>query len=131
LALSRVHAGEGGADGTDAGVRAEMLPDVITEPLKRTWTEAEAFSFCSGLTKSHYENFPVGSFLVPRELQPAVHSLYAFMRTADDFSDENRRRGDEAERMAWLDTWDRMLSDCEPEHPIFIALRSTLFTHHL
>src|SRR5438093_4024512 len=110
------------------------LPPEVAAPLGRSWTEAEAFAYCTELTKSHYENFPVGSFLVPRELQPAVHSLYAFMRTADDFSDENRRRGDEAERMAWLDSWDRMLSDCEPAgrqagmenppHPIFIALRS-------
>ena len=68
--------------------------------------EAEAFEYCSQLTRSHYENFPVGSSLIPKALQPAVHSLYAFMRTADDFSDEDRRDGDEAERMAWLDAWD-------------------------
>lgn len=106
-----------------------LLPPAIAEPLQRSWTEAEAFAYCSALTKSHYENFPVGSALMPKPLQPAVHSLYAFMRTADDFSDENRTAGDEAERMGWLNQWETMLSDCEAgkaAHPVFIALRSTL-----
>jgi len=111
-----------------------ILPSLVAAPLERSWTEAEAFAYCSRLTRSHYENFPVGSALVPKALQPAVHSLYAFMRTADDFSDENRKSGDEAERMAWLNTWEAMLDDCqrgEARHPIFIALRATLQRHDL
>lgn len=110
------------------------LPPAAAEPLERSWTEAEAFDYCSRLTKSHYENFPVGSFLIPRDLQPAIHSLYAFMRTSDDFSDENRRPGDELERMSWLNSWEAMLADCErghASHPIFIALRATLSQHQL
>jgi squalene synthase HpnC len=110
------------------------LPDEITRPLSRSWTEAEAFAYCTALTKSHYENFPVGSVLIPARLQPAIHSLYAFMRTADDFADENRKAGDEAERLAHLDAWGRLLSDCErgqANHPVFIALRRTLDEHRL
>ncbi len=110
------------------------LPSSVAEPLGRSWTEAEAFAYCSKLTLGHYENFPVGSFFIPRELQPAIHSLYAFMRTADDFADENRQPKDEAERMTWLDSWKSMLSDCEngkAAHPIFIALGATLRTHQL
>jgi hydroxysqualene synthase len=102
--------------------------------MSRAWTEPEAFEFCRRLTHSHYENFPVGSILIPPALRPAVQSLYAFMRTADDFSDEDRKAGDEAERMAWLDTWEKMLEAClreEPRHPIFIALRRTLVEHEL
>ncbi len=102
--------------------------------MNRSWTEAEAFAYCTRLTKSHYENFPVGSFLIPGELQPAVRSLYAFMRTADDFSDENRQPGDEPERLAWMQSWQTMLGDCargEASHPVFIALRRTLEQHEL
>ena len=111
-----------------------VLPPAMAALLQRTWTEAEAFAYCSALTRSHYENFPVGSSLIPKALQPAVHSLYAFMRTADDFSDEDRKPGDERERMAFLGTWEAMLADCEngrAEHPIFIALRATLARHGL
>ena len=110
------------------------LPPAIIEPLQRSWTEEEAYAYCTRLTKGHYENFPVGSWLIPEKLQPAVHSLYAFMRTADDFSDEDRRAGDDPERLAYIQTWDAMLSDCEKgkaDHPVFIALRRTLAEHPL
>jgi squalene synthase HpnC len=121
----------------DPGFRrgdGNLLPPAVAQPLDRSWTEAEAFAYCSQLTRSHYENFPVGSLLLPKNLQPAIHSLYAFMRTADDFSDEDRRPGDEAERLAWLETWDQMLLDCQKgsaRHPIFIALRAMLDRYKL
>jgi squalene synthase HpnC len=38
--------------------------------------------------KSHYENFPVISFLIPRELRKHIAIIYWFARTADDFADE-------------------------------------------
>lgn len=40
------------------------------------------------LAKSHYENFPVVSFFVPKELQKDVAVIYWFARTADDIADE-------------------------------------------
>ena len=40
------------------------------------------------LAGAHYENFPVGSWLVPKALRPHVHRIYAFARTADDLADE-------------------------------------------
>ncbi len=36
----------------------------------------------------HYENFPVGSWLVPKKIRPAILSLYRFARTGDDLADE-------------------------------------------
>lgn len=37
---------------------------------------------------SHYENFPVASFLCPPALRPPVTAIYWFARTADDLADE-------------------------------------------
>lgn len=37
---------------------------------------------------SHYENFPVASWLCPPHLRPAVAAIYWFARTADDIADE-------------------------------------------
>lgn len=37
---------------------------------------------------SHYENFPVASFLCPPHLRPAIVAIYHFARTADDLADE-------------------------------------------
>lgn len=55
----------------------------------------------------HYENFPVASRLLPRELRPAVIALYRFARHADDIADE----GDAppAQRLAELAALDRDL----------------------
>jgi squalene synthase HpnC len=36
----------------------------------------------------HYENFPVGSLLVPMAKRPIVHAIYRFARFADDIADE-------------------------------------------
>lgn len=49
---------------------------------------------------THYENFPVASWLCPPALRPAVAAIYWFARTADDIADE----GDAApeERLAAL-----------------------------
>jgi squalene synthase HpnC len=35
----------------------------------------------------HGENFPVGSFLIRRDLRPHVHAFYRFARNADDIAD--------------------------------------------
>jgi squalene synthase HpnC len=37
---------------------------------------------------SHYENFPVASWLCPPQLRPVIQAIYAFARTADDIADE-------------------------------------------
>ncbi|HIE70449.1 MAG TPA: hypothetical protein EYP98_09840, partial [Planctomycetes bacterium] len=39
------------------------------------------------LAKRHYENFPVGSWLLPKVARRHLHRIYAFARTADDLAD--------------------------------------------
>ncbi len=46
-------------------------------------------------TKSHYENFPVLSFFVKRELRKHVAVIYQFARQADDIADEGTDSKDE------------------------------------
>jgi len=40
------------------------------------------------IVKSHYENFPVGSLLIPKKFRNDIAMIYWFARTADDFADE-------------------------------------------
>lgn len=40
------------------------------------------------LASNHYENFPVASFLLPKEIRKYLAIIYWFARTADDFADE-------------------------------------------
>ena len=37
---------------------------------------------------THYENFPVASWLCPPRLRPPIAAIYGFARTADDIADE-------------------------------------------
>jgi hydroxysqualene synthase len=95
----------------------------------RRWTVAAGYEFCERLARSHYENFPVGSVLVPKPLRKHFYSIYAFARTADDFADEGYGEGhSQQERLALLDRWRHLLRDSEREpatHPVFIALAET------
>jgi hydroxysqualene synthase len=85
----------------------------------------EAFAYCEERARRHYENFPVGRF-IPKEKQPHVYALYAFMRAADDFADEPEYEG---LRAAKLDEWQRHLDaayEGRAEGPIFVALAETV-----
>lgn len=47
------------------------------------------------MSVNHYENFPVGSIVVPRRLRKPIHAIYAFARTADDIADEGNASDEE------------------------------------
>jgi len=64
---------------------------------------ARAYAACESLARSHYENFPVASWLLPRAMRPHIAAVYAFARTADDIADEGV--GTPEERQARLDRW--------------------------
>lgn len=105
--------------------------NVLNAPPAQVYSVAEAFAYCERMARAHYENFPVGSLLVPRRLRRHVYSIYAFARTADDFADEDyETKGlSEAERLAALADWQQRLEACargQADHPIFIALAATI-----
>jgi squalene synthase HpnC len=64
---------------------------------------ADAYAACDRLARSHYENFPVASRLLPARMRPHVAALYAFARIADDLADEGTSPA--AERQARLRAW--------------------------
>ena len=47
----------------------------------------EAYHLCKRIALSHYENFPVGSILLPKQIRYHIYAIYAFARTADDIVD--------------------------------------------
>ncbi|MHB8619185.1 MAG: squalene synthase HpnC [Chloroflexota bacterium] len=81
------------------------------------------------LARSHYENFVVVSWLLPRALRQPMYDIYAFCRTVDDLGDE--ANGD---RLALLDRFEEKLGECfsgRPSEPLFVALAHTIERHHL
>lgn len=78
----------------------------------------------------HYENFPVGSWLLPAALRPAVAAIYRFARYADDVADEGSAAP--AQRLAELERLRRALSPgAESAHPIVEQLLPHLAQHAL
>ena len=53
---------------------------------------AQAYAACEALARSHYENFPVASMLLPREMRPHVAAVYAFARSRGRHGRRRRRR---------------------------------------
>lgn len=93
----------------------------------RQWTLATAFDHCRKIALGHYENFPVGSFLVPATKRPHFYSIYSFARGADDFADEGNLP--KQERLDLLENWRDMLVNCQQNkvnHPVFIALAESI-----
>jgi hydroxysqualene synthase len=87
-----------------------------------------AYAACRRLARRHYENFPVASYLVPRNKRDALAAIYAFARCADDFADEGAKGTPAVQadaRLQQLADWRQKLQDCylgEADHPVFVAL---------
>ncbi|MEX0939131.1 MAG: squalene synthase HpnC [Pirellulales bacterium] len=89
-------------------------------------TLAEARTYCRRLARSHYENFSVVSFLVPRRLRQHFCNIYAYCRWSDDLADET---GDSTRSLELLDWWRQELEACyagRATHPVFVALRESI-----
>ncbi len=102
--------------------------DFLRAP-QRTWTSAESLDYTRWLATSHYENFNVVSFLLPKKLHQDFYNVYSYCRWADDLGDEI---GDTAESLRLLLWWRESLAKMyagEAEHPVFIALRETVQRH--
>jgi squalene synthase HpnC len=102
-------------------------PEAYRTPEERPTLE-EANAWCRRLTGSHYENFHVATFFLPKEVRPHFESIYGYCRVADDLGDEVADRR-VASRL--LTAWGEMLNECydHPErsrHPVFVALRETV-----
>lgn len=86
----------------------------------------EALVYCRELATSHYENFPLVSWLLPKRLHAHFYSIYAFCRWADDLGDEIEDTERSLELLAW---WRSELEACyegDCRHPVFVALRGTI-----
>jgi squalene synthase HpnC len=91
------------------------------------WSAEDGFRYCETIARSHYENFPVASSFLPKEIRKYVWTIYAFARIADDYADEPGFTL--AERMDNLNQWEQYLDECyngNPTHRVFAALAETV-----
>jgi len=137
------------AQAASAGWRA--LPPEYAIPANSPSLQ-EAQQYCARLAHSHYENFSVVTWFLPKRLHQHFYNVYAYCRISDDLGDEV---GNAEQSLALLDAWESELNatylslvepplrdvgqDVEklqgnspgrnpvsPRHPVFIALRETI-----
>src|SRR5947208_10235346 len=86
----------------------------------------DAHIYCEKLARSHYENFSVASWFLPKRLRQHFFNVYAYCRISDDLGDET---GDTVASLQLLDEWEAELNACYAgslRHPVFVALAGTV-----
>lgn len=86
----------------------------------------EAQAYCERLAKSHYENFSVATWFLPKRLRQHFYNVYAYCRISDDLGDEV---GNPQQSLELLGQWEAELNACyagSPRHPVFVALAETV-----
>jgi len=94
-------------------------------------SEDEARDYCRRLARTHYENFSVATWFLPKRLQQHFFNVYSYCRISDDLGDEV---GDPAASLTLLDQWQSELDACyagRPKHPVFVALAETVQTFEI
>jgi squalene synthase HpnC len=119
---SEVEVERGGGPDVALMRRVAAVPDPIMAAERDIPGLAEAYEFCARIARSHYENFTIASWLMPRAMRKHMYAIYAYARMADDFADEEHD-------LAKLDDWERQLELAYggvPRHPVFVALADTV-----
>ena len=86
----------------------------------------ESRQYCANLANSHYENFSVATWFLPKALRQPFFNVYAYCRISDDLGDEV---GDRSASLEMLDQWESELDagyNGNPRHPVFVALAETV-----
>ncbi len=95
-----------------------------------------SYAACEKLARSHYENFSVGSALLPKGTKKHLWALYSFARTTDDLGDEpfdstayrealGRLPHGKTDRLAALNAWERDLQSSAAVHAVLPAVLDT------
>ena len=82
------------------------LPPEYAIP-ERAPSLAEAQQYCARLAHSHYENFSVVTWFLPKHLHQHFYNVYAYCRISDDLGDEV---GNPQQSLELLDAWEAELN---------------------
>jgi 15-cis-phytoene synthase len=87
-------------------------------------TVPEAYAVCRAIARKKAKNFYYAFVALPAPKRDAICAVYAFMRQADDLSDDESRPIPERRFAldAWLDSWHQALGGRASNDPVFIAL---------
>jgi 15-cis-phytoene synthase len=80
------------------------------------------YEACRRMQRRHDPTYYWATRRLPRDVRPATHALYGYVRTADQIVDGPDRPATPDARRAALDAWERQLAGTAPLHPVARAL---------
>jgi len=116
---------------SDQSVNVQPAKAPSVKPDART---VAAYQFCRKVARREAKNFYWAFRVLPRHKSDAMCAVYAFMRRADDLSDDESKSLDarRAEMSAWLEAWRSSRptalmnsTPAENDNPVFRALAHT------
>jgi len=90
-------------------------------------TIAEAYAVCAGIAQREAKNFYYSFRVLPEHKRNAMCAVYAFMRRADDISDDETMPVVERRVVMgdWLEAWRTARQSGVSDDPVFLALNDT------
>lgn len=109
------------------------MTEVIAQKTTEVITLDEAYAICRAIAKREAKNFYYAFVALPEPRRNAICAIYAFMRKADDLSDdesisrEDRRRNLEQ----WQSSWNSAAAGSPTDDPVFIAVRDAIHRYSI
>ncbi len=101
--------------------------DFVPDRTSSSTETAEAYRFCREVARREAKNFYWSFRVLPRHKSDAMCAVYAFMRRADDISDDESKSltARRAEMSSWLTSWRASRAQAATADPVFRALADT------
>ncbi len=92
-----------------------------------------AYSVCRHIARASAKNFYYGFMVLPRRKRNALSAVYAFMRHADDISDDASLPFEERRRKLreFLDAYHSVANGRPTDDPVFMALRDSQQSYNI
>jgi len=87
-----------------------------------------AYAICRAIAKREAKNFYYAFLALPADRKNAICAIYAFMRKADDLSDDESLSREERRRQldTWLAAWHAAAAGAATADPVFIAVADAI-----
>lgn len=84
----------------------------------------QAYAICRQIARREAKNFYYSFVALPKAKRDAICAVYAFMRHADDLSDDESKSREQrrVDLDAWLSDWHRAAGGEATDDPVFVAL---------
>ena len=101
------------------------LPNRLSQPTVSREAIAQAYAKCRAIARKEAKNFYYSFVALPPARRNAICAVYAFMRKADDLSDDESfpREVRRQQLDSWLSDWHSARAGASTHDPVFVAVR--------